>query len=330
MKAIQIEKFGGPEKLRQLDVPKPRPGPGEVLVQLAYAGVNYIDVYMRDGSYSRSHTYTTPLPMTIGMEGAGTVAELGEGVKDLRVGETVAYCLSRGSYADFAVVPAWKLVPVPAGMDLAVATALMLQGSTAHYLSHSAFPLHKGSSCLVHAGAGGVGQLLIQLAKRAGAVVITTVGSEVKSEVARKRGADHTVLYRSVDFRDEVMRLTDGKGVDVVYDSVGKDTLPRSIRSLRRRGLCVSFGASSGQPDPVPLLELAEAGSVFLTRPHLADYMASAGEIRERAAQLFDATRSGALQVAIDTVFPVEQAAAAHTTIEGRQTRGKLLLKVAQ
>lgn len=328
MKAIQIERFGGPSELRLADVPQPRPGPGEVLVKLVCAGVNYIDVYMRNGSYARSHTYKTPLPMTIGMEGAGTVAQLGAGVAGFKVGEPVAYCLSRGSYTEFAVVPAWKVVPVPADLDLRIVTALMLQGSTAHYLSHSAFPLRPGNICLVHAGAGGVGQLLIQLAKRAGATVITTVGSEEKAELARRRGADHTVLYRTVDFAEEVTRLTDGQGVDVVYDSVGRDTLARSLRCLKRRGLCVSFGASSGQPEPVALLDLAEAGSVFLTRPHLADYMASAEEIRGRASELFAAHRARHLQVAIDTEFPLGQAAAAHAAIEGRATRGKLLLKV--
>ena len=329
MKAIQVERFGAPSELRLADVPKPQPGPGEVLVKLACAGVNYIDVYMRNGSYARSHTYATPLPMTVGMEGAGTVAQLGAGVTGFKVGEPVADCLSRGSYAQFAVVPSWKLVPVPADFDLRIATALMLQGSTAHYLSRSAFPLRPGNTCLVHAGAGGVGQLLIQLAKRAGATVITTVGGEEKAELARRRGADHTVLYRTVDFAEEVKRLTDGKGVDVVYDSVGKDTLMRSLRCLKRRGLCVSFGASSGQPEPVALLDLAEAGSVFLTRPHLADYMATADEIRLRASELFAAHRAGQIEVAIDTEFPLDQAAAAHAAIEGRATRGKLLLKVS-
>jgi NADPH:quinone reductase len=329
MKAIQVERFGGPQELKFVDAIRPQPGPGEALVRLAYAGVNYIDVYMRNGSYARSHTYQTPLPMTIGMEGAGVVERVGSGVSDVEVGETVAYCLSRGSYAEFAAVPVSKLVRVPSGFDPAVATALMLQGSTAHYLSRSAFLLKRGSICLIHAGAGGVGQLLIQLAKRAGATVITTVGSEEKAEIARQRGADHVVLYRRVDFSEEVRRLTDGSGVDVVYDSVGRDTLPRSIRCLKRRGLCISFGASSGQPDPVPLLELAEAGSVFLTRPHLADYMASADEIRGRAAELFAAHSAGSIQVVIDTEFPLAAAAAAHAAIEGRATRGKLLLKVS-
>ena len=330
MKAIQIERFGGPSELWLADVPKPQPGPGEVLVKLAYAGVNYIDVYMRNGSYARSHTYKTPLPMTIGMEGAGTVAQLGAGVAGFRVGEPVAYCLSRGSYAEFAVVPSWKLVPVPADLDLRIATALMLQGSTAHYLSHSAFPLRPGNTCLVHAGAGGVGQLLIQLAKRAGATVITTVGSEEKAELARRRGADHTVLYRTVDFAEEVKRLTDGKGVDVVYDSVGKDTLMRSLRCLKRRGLCVSFGASSGQPEPVASAR-SRRGRIGI--PHAAASCRLHGERRDeiggRAGELFAAHRAGHLQVAIDTEFPLGQAAAAHAAIEGRATRGKLLLNIA-
>lgn len=329
MKAIQVERFGGPECLTLTDVPVPHPGPGEVLVRLAHAGVNYIDVYMRNGSYARSHTYKTPLPMTLGMEGCGCIEQLGDGVTGLAIGETVAYCLARGSYAEYAVAPAWKVVPVPAGTDPAVATALMLQGSTAHYLTHSAFPLKRGDVCLVHAGAGGVGQLLIQLAKRAHATVIATVGNADKARIAHERGADHVILYRDVDFGDEVRRLTDGRGADVVYDSVGRDTLPRSLRALRRRGVCISFGASSGQPDAVSVLDLAEAGSVFLTRPHLADYMASTEEIRARASDLFAAHRDGTLHVAIDKKFPLAQAAAAHVTIEGRATRGKLLLDIA-
>jgi NADPH2:quinone reductase len=329
MKSIQVEQFGGPERLTLTEVAMPRPGPGDVLVRLTHAGINYIDVYMRDGSYARSHTYKTPLPMTLGMEGCGRIEQLGDGVSGLSVGECVAYCLSRGSYAEYAVVPAWKVVPVPDRTDPAIATALMLQGSTAHYLTHSAFPLKRGDTCLIHAGAGGVGQLLIQLAKRAGATVITTVGSADKAQIARDRGADHVILYRDVDFGDEVRRLTDGRGVDVVYDSVGRDTLPRSMRALRRRGVCISFGASSGQPEPVSVLDLAEAGSVFLTRPHLADYMTTTEEIRARAADLFAAHRDGALHVAIDRTFPLAQAAAAHAAIEGRATRGKLLLDIA-
>jgi NADPH2:quinone reductase len=328
MKAIRIERFGNPGDLKLREIQIPEPGRDEALVRIASAGINYIDVYMRNGSYARSHTYGTPLPMTLGMEGGGTIAALGAGVRDFALGDRVAYCLSRGSYAEYAAVPAWRLARVPDDVPLPIATALMLQGATAHYLAHSAFALGPGRTCLVHAGAGGVGQLLIQLAKRAGAGVIATVGSEEKAEIARHCGADHTILYRHVDFYQEVRRITGGVGVDVVYDSVGRDTLTRSMRSLKRRGLCISFGASSGQPEPVALLELAEAGSIFLTRPHLADYTSTAEEICMRAADLFAAYRSGALRVAIDTQYPLSEAARAHAAIEGRQTRGKLLLSI--
>ena len=329
MKAVQIHEFGGPDALTIDELPVPSPGEGEVLVRLELAGVNYIDVYMRNGSYSRSQTYRTPLPMTLGMEGGGTVAALGPGSKAFCVGERVAYCLARGSYAEYAVVPEAKLVRVPATIPMPVATALMLQGATAHYLTHSAFKLGPQHVCLVHAGAGGVGQLLIQLAKRSGAQVFATAGTAEKAELAKARGADAAILYRETDFREEVLRLTCGRGVDVVYDSVGRDTLAKSLRSLKPRGTCISFGASSGQPAPVELLELAEAGSVFLTRPHLADYMASPEEIAHRASDLFKAVAEGALSVAIDRTLPLAEVRRAHELIEGRATRGKLLLNVA-
>jgi NADPH:quinone reductase len=327
MRAIVVERFGGADELRLRETPVPAPKKGEVLVRIEVAGVNYIDVYMRNGSYARSHTYQTPLPMTIGMEGGGTVAALGEGVQGLEPGERVAYCLARGSYAEFAVVPAWRLVKVPEGVPLEPATALMLQGLTAHYLSHSAFALALGHSCLVHAAAGGVGQLLTQLAKARGATVIGTVGSAEKAQIARERGCDHVILYRETDFRDEVMRITNGRGVDVVYDSVGKDTIDRSIRCLKRRGLCVMYGASSGQVAAIAPLDLAEAGSVFFTRPHLADYTADAGEIDSRARVLFDYYASGKLKVALHDVLELHAAAEAHRILESRGTRGKLLLR---
>jgi NADPH2:quinone reductase len=329
MKAISIAQFGGPDELRLADVEPPKPGPGEALVKIARAGINFIDVYMRNGSYARSHTYKTPLPMVIGMEGAGTVAALGAGVTDLAVGDTVAYCLSRGSYAEYATVPAWRLSKVPDGVPLPIATALMLQGCTAHYLTHSAFALGPGHTCLIHAGAGGVGQLVIQLAKLRGARVLTTVGGPDKAELAKARGADACILYRDEDFREKVMQVTDGRGVDVVYDSVGKDTIHRSIRSLRRRGVCILFGGSSGQVASIEPLELAEAGSVFFTRPHLADYTASVEEIRGRTADLFKAWKDGKLKVTIDREIPLADAAEAHRILEGRGTRGKLLLQVA-
>ncbi|HVL55223.1 MAG TPA: quinone oxidoreductase, partial [Burkholderiaceae bacterium] len=250
-------------------------------------------------------------------------------VCDLQVGQRVGYCLARGSYAQFAVVPAWRLVPIPQHVPDDVAVALMLQGCTAHYLTHSTFPLGPGHACLVHAGAGGVGQLLIQLAKRRGATVIATVGSEDKERIARERGADHVVRYREQDFRQAVMQITDGRGVDVVYDAVGKDTIAASIRSLARRGLCVNYGGASGLVAAIEPLELGEAGSVFFTRPHLADYTATAEEIRWRASELFDAYAGGELQVAIDRVYPLADAAAAHRRLEAGETRGKLLLRVA-
>ncbi|HEY5367178.1 MAG TPA: quinone oxidoreductase [Casimicrobiaceae bacterium] len=326
MRAAVIDRFGGPEVLTMRDMPVPQPGRGEARVRVARAGVNYIDVYMRNGSYARSDTYRTPLPMVPGMEGAGVVDAVGDGVDDIKPGMRVAWCISRGSYAPFAVVPAWKLVRLPDAIDFDVGCALMLQGSTAHYLTHSAFALQPGDACLVHAGAGGVGQLLIQLAKARGATVLATVGSADKEAIARALGADHVIRYRDIDFQPAVMALTGGRGVDVVYDSVGRDTIHRSLRTLRRRGTCILFGASSGQVDAIAPFELAEAGSVFFTRPHLADYLHDATELRARADDLFAAVAQRRLQVTIDQVLPLAQAGDAHRRIEARETRGKLLL----
>ncbi|GAA3840251.1 quinone oxidoreductase [[Pseudomonas] carboxydohydrogena] len=328
MKAISINQFGGPEVCEIQETAIPAPAAGEVLVRVAYSGINFIDVYMRNGTYARSHTYKTPLPMVIGMEASGTVEAIGDGVSDIKVDQRVAFCLSRGSYAEYVAVPAWKLVPLPGDISLEIGAAAMLQGCTAHYLSHSAFPLQRGQSCLVHAGAGGVGQLLIQFAKHLGATVFTTVSTPEKADIASSRGADHCILYRDTNFREEIMKLTSGKGVDVVYDSVGKTTIADSIRCVRRRGLCVLFGASSGVVDAIEPLALAEAGSVFFTRPHLADYMVTADEIRGRAGDLFRLVKEKRLSMTIDTVFPLADAASAHRHIEGGKTRGKLLLQV--
>lgn len=328
MKTISIPAFGGPGQLTLMEMPQPSPGPGEVLIKLGYAGLNFIDVYMRSGHYARSQTYQTPLPMTLGMEGAGTVVEAGEGVADFKPGDRVAYCIVRGSYAQYAAVPAARLVHVPSAVPLDVATALMLQGCTAHYLSHSAFALGSGKSCLVHAAAGGVGQLLTQLAKASGATVLATAGTPEKAAIAQARGADHVILYRQTDFREAVLQLTDGKGVDVVYDAVGKDTIHGSIRSLKKRGLCVNYGGASGLVTSVEPLELAEAGSVFFTRPHLADYISTAGELRARTDELFSLYADGRLKVAIDRVFPLAQADEAHRYLEGGKSRGKILLEI--
>lgn len=322
-----VRAFGGPEALELLDWPVPEPGLGEARVKLAMAGVNFMDVYMRSGQYAKSKTYATPLPLLLGMEGAGVVDALGLGCDGVRAGERVAYCISRGAYAQYAVVPCWKLVPIPDGVDWPLATALQLQGSTAHYLTHSLFPLQPGHRCLVHAGAGGVGQLLVQLAVARGARVLATVGSPDKAGIVKSLGADAAIPYREVDFREAVMSLTEGAGVDVVYDSVGRDTVHQSIRCLKRRGTCVMFGASSGQVEGIAPLELAEAGSVFFTRPHLADYM-QRQEVRERARDLFALTLSGRLKVSIDRTFALARLADAHRVLEGRQTRGKLLVAI--
>lgn len=327
MKAMVITRFGGSENLQLVDFADPQPAAGEVLVQLDYAGVNFIDVYMRSGEYAKSHTYQTPLPMTVGMEGAGRVVTLGAGVTDLKVGDRVAYCLVRGSYAPLAVVPAARLVKIPTDVSTRIAAALMLQGLTAHYLSHSAFALGADTTCLIHAGAGGVGQLLIQLAKARGAAVIATVGDRDKAEIAKRRGADHVILYRETDFRAAVMDITQGKGVDVVYDAVGKDTIRGSMRCLRKRGLCVNYGGASGLVTSIEPLELAEAGSIYFTRPHLADYIASGAELQGRAADLFAAYLAGGLTVEIDREFALAEAPAAHRYLEGRKTKGKLLLR---
>ena len=328
MKAISIDKFGGPEVCRLVDTDIQPPAAGEIAVRLAYAGVNFMDIYMRNGTYARSQTYTTPLPMTIGMEGAGTVTALGEHVTDFAVGERVAFCLVRGAYAEALNVPAWKAVKVPQSIDLRVAAALMLQGSTAHYLTHSAFPLGPEHTCLVHAGAGGVGQLLIQLAKARGARVLTTVSNDDKAQIVRQCGADDVILYRTTDFRTETLRLTQNRGVDVAYDSVGRDTIHHSIRSVKKRGLCVLFGASSGPVPSIEPIELAEAGSIFFTRPHLADYMRDADEIRARARDLFRLVESNSLHVAIDRELPLVDAPQAHAFMEAGKTRGKILLRV--
>lgn len=328
MRAVAVSAYGGPERLASMDVPRPDPAPGEALVQLDYAGVNFMDVYMRGGLYARSQTYQTPLPMVIGMEGGGVVTALGAGSVGVAIGDRVAYCISRGAYAEYAAVPVWKLVKIPDDVPLTIATALMLQGFTAHYLSHSAFPLTSDHTCLVHAGAGGVGQLLVQLAKARGATVIATVGSVEKAAIARSRGADHVILYREQDFREEVRKLTNDKGVDVVYDAVGQETISRSIRSLKRRGLCVNYGGASGAVKSIEPLELAEAGSVFFTRPHLADYIATAEDINARATDLFTSWRSGKLVVTVDREYLLAEASNAHQYLEGRNTKGKLLLRI--
>lgn len=328
MRAVGIKAFGGPEALEMMNVANPEPGPGEVLVKVAFAGVNFVDVYMRKGAYARTATHGGDLPMVLGREGAGEVVKVGSGVTDVKPGDRVAWCVTQGSYAEYAVVPAWRLVPVPADVPLDIACALQLQGATAHYLATSTFPIQAGDTVLVHSGAGGVGQLLIQIAKAQGATVITTVGSDAKAAIAKSRGADHVIVYTKDDFLLRVMEITGKEGCHAVYDAVGKDTIAKSISACRRRGVVALYGGASGAVEAVSPQVLAEAGSVYLTRPHLADYMQDGKEVRQRCGDLLDAWRAGHLKVAVDRVYPLDGAREAHQTIEGRGTTGKLLLKV--
>jgi len=320
MNAIRVHEVGGPEVLRLEEIPVPEPGDGEARVRITACGVNFIDVYIRTGAYP-----ATP-PFTPGFEAAGVVDAVGAGVSGLSVGDRVAYAMHPGAYAEFAVVPAAKLVPVPEGVDLRVAAALMLQGMTAHYLSQGTFPLEPGHVALVHAGAGGVGLLLIQLAKARGATVFATVSTEEKAELARGAGADEVILYMSTDFGEEVSRLTGGDGVHVVYDSVGKDTFDRSLECLRPRGTMVLYGQSSGAVPPVDPQRLNSGGSLFLTRPTLGHYIASVEELRARAADLFRRVRADELQVRIGETHPLRDAGVAHERLTGRRTTGKILL----
>lgn len=329
MQAVQVTAYGGADKLALREVDTPRPAASDVLVRVHHAGVNFIDIYTREGVYRHSTTYANQPPFTIGREGSGEIVEAGAGVEDFSPGERVAWCLPLGSYAEYALVPAWRLVRVPAEVPLPQATTLMLQGCTAHYLTHSLFPLQAGQSCLVHAAAGGVGQLLVQLAKLRGARVLATVGSPAKTRIARELGADVVIEYNEVAFDEAVREATGGEGVHVVYDAVGRATWKRSLRCLRRRGTLALFGGASGQVESICPLDLAEAGSVFLTRPHMADYMHDSPEINSRAGQMFEHLRAGNIRVAIDRHFPLAQAAAAHRVLEGRGTIGKLLLDTA-
>jgi NADPH2:quinone reductase len=330
MRAVGVNAFGGPEVLEMLEQPVPEPGEGEAVVKLVYAGINFIDVYMRSGHYARSDTYKTPLPMVLGMEGAGHVAKLGPGVSGLKEGDAVAWCIHRGAYADYAAVPAWRLVKVPEDVPLDIATTLQLQGCTAHYLTHSAFALKQGDICLAHAGAGGVGQLLTQLAKMRGATVIVTVGSQDKAEIAKALGADHVILYAQEDFRERVMEITGGRGVDVVYDSVGKDTFMASLESLALRGTMVLFGASSGAVEPLDPQVLNRKGSLYLTRPSLFNYIDTRAELLERAGDVFSWAATGELDVKIDSRWELAEAADAHRHLESRKSSGKLLIVPAR
>jgi NADPH2:quinone reductase len=303
-----------------VDLPRPVPGPGQALVKIVASGVNFIDVYFRTGLYKAE------LPTTLGSEAAGTVDSIGPGVADLAPGDRVAYAMVRGSYAQYAVVPAAQLVKIPAGVDLQTAAAAMLQGMTAHYLTHSTFALKSGDTCLVHAAAGGVGLLLGQMARRIGARVFGTVSTEAKAQLAKQAGADEIVFYTNQDFEAEVKRLTGGHGVDVVYDSVGATTFDKSLNCLRPRGMLALFGQSSGPVPPFNPNILNAKGSLFLTRPSLGQYCATREELLWRAGDVLGWVASGQLKIRVDRAYPLAEAAQAHRALEGRHTAGKLIL----
>lgn len=321
MNAIRVHATGGLDALHLEEIDQPVPGPGQALVKVAYAGLNFIDIYQRLGQYKM------PLPFTPGLEASGTVAAVGPDVTGVKPGDRVAYCMVPGAYAEFAVVPAARLVPVPDAVSLEQATALMVQGMTAHYLVFSTFPLADTHTALIHAAAGGTGRLLVQIARRTGARVIATAGTAEKADLARSAGADVVIIYTQTDFGPEVKRLTDGAGVDVVYDSVGKSTFAAGLDCLKPRGYMVLWGQASGPVDPIDPQILNQKGSLFLTRPSLGAYIASRDELLQRSGDLFAWVQAGELDVRIDRVFPLADAAAAHAYIEGRQTKGKVLLQ---
>ena len=320
MKAIQVKETGGPEQMQLVDIPKPQPGPKDALVKIAASGVNFIDVYFSIGLYKAD------LPVVLGMEAAGVVEEVGKEVTEVRPGDRVAYAMARGSYAEYAVVPAWQLVKIPDGIGLNSAAAAMLQGMTSHYLTHSTFHLKSGDTCLVHAAAGGAGRLIVQMAKMLGARVLGTTSTEAKAEIARQVGIDEVIFYTKQDFEVEVKRLTSGRGVDVVYDSVGAPTYMQGLNCLRTRGMMVLFGQSGGKVPPIDPTILNTKGSLFLTRPMLAHYCATREELLSRAGDVLQWIASGKLKLAIDRTYPLAQAAQAHRDLESRATAGKILL----
>lgn len=322
MKAIRIDRPGGPDVLQLVDVSSPPLREGHVRVAVAAAGVNFIDTYQRTGHYP------TALPWVLGLEGAGVVREVGPGVTTLAVGDRVAWASGPGSYAEEIVLPADRAAPVPSGVDLSTAAAVMLQGMTAHYLSHDTRPLHPGDTCLVLAAAGGTGQLLCQMAKTRGARVLAAVSTDEKAAIAREAGADEVIRYDRVSFAAEARRLTDGRGVHVVYDGVGRATFDQSLDALLPRGMLVLFGGASGPVPPFDPAILNQKGSLYLTRPSLGHYTATTAEYQARAAAVLDAVARGALRVRISHHFPLAQAAEAHRVLEARGSTGKILLEV--
>jgi NADPH2:quinone reductase len=320
MKAIQVARTGGPDVLELADLPAPQPGPQDVTVAVRAIGVNFIDCYYREGRYK------APLPFIPGQEAAGVVTAVGSAVTHVRPGDRVAYTGTLGSYAEVQVVPQGSVVTLPDALDFRQGAAAMLQGMTAHYLAHASYPIARGDTVLIHAAAGGVGLLLVQMAKRLGARVIATAGSAAKTRLAREAGADDTIDYSSQDFAVEVQRLTGGKGVHAVYDGVGKDTFDRDLEVLRPRGMLVLFGGASGAVPPFDPMRLTQKGSLFLTRPTLGHYIATRAELEQRAGDVLGAIARGELKLRIEHEYPLADAARAHRDLEGRKTTGKLLL----
>jgi NADPH:quinone reductase len=320
MKAIRIHAPGGPEAMKLEDVPEPQPKAGEAVVKIDAAGLNFIDVYQRSGHYKLA------MPLTLGLEAAGTVTAVGPGVTEVKVGDKVAYTGVPGAYAQYAAVPAARLVVLPHGVSTKQGAAIMLQGMTAHYLACSTYPLKKGDTCLVHAAAGGVGLILCQIGRLRGARVIGTVSTDEKAKLAREAGADETILYTKQDFAAEVKRITGGQGLQVVYDSVGKDTWEGSLNCLAPRGLIALYGQSSGPIGQIDPQILNTKGSLFLTRPSLNVYIATRDELQQRAGELFGWLRDGKLKLRMEFEFPLKDAAEAHRALEGRKTTGKVLL----
>lgn len=326
MKAIRIEQYGTSDVLQRQEIPVPQPGAGEALVKVAFAGINFMDVHTRQGKYETSRTYPVRLPLTLGMEGAGTVEAIGPGVTRVQAGDRVAWCISWGSYADYAVVPVERLAIVPDELGLDRAAASIFQGSTAHYLTHDVGRLGPDSTCLVHAASGGIGQLLIQFAKRLGTTVFATTSSEEKADVARRHGADQVFLYDDGRFADEVRNATGGRGVDVVFDSVGKPTLRDSFRATRIRGLVVNYGSVGGSLNDLDPIELGEAGSLYLTRPRLADHLADAATVQRRADDVFQGLLDGSLSIEITDRYGFDDVERGLAALEERRQIGKAVL----
>jgi NADPH:quinone reductase len=321
MKAIQVKQVGGPEAMEVVEMPVPQPKANEAVVKLAASGVNFVDVYFREGRYKAAE-----LPFVLGQEGAGVVTDVGAEAKSVKAGDRVAWTGVQGAYAEYAAVPADRLVPIPQAVSDQQAAGAMLQGMTAHYVSHDTYPLKRGETALIHAAAGGVGLLLVQMAHNIGARVIATVSTEDKAKLARAAGADEVILYTHADFEAETKRLTDGKGVNVVFDSVGKTTFEKGLNVLRPRGMMVLFGGSSGAVPPFDPVLLSQKGSLYLTRPTLVNYIATREELVARSGAVFGMIATGKLKLRIEHTYPLAEVRRAHRDLEGRKTTGKLLL----